>query len=266
MVNLPHISLNKIKQIRKLKQKKYRISSGQFICEGKRLFEEALNTRDLIISDLLISEEFPLASLDALLKQTSKSRQLNCYLVSPAVIKSLSDEITPSGILFTVEKKTIQPESLRDIEDHIIIYLENISEPGNLGAIMRNAAWFGIKTLILSPRSVDPTNPKSVRSSAGAIFSLDIFRDIEYGLIEDIFRKKNYRFVSTSAASGQSLNDWGTEAKYILFFGQEANGLSDEITNQSDIKLTIPRLGKIESLNLSVASGIIMYELTKKGQ
>jgi TrmH family RNA methyltransferase len=117
---------------------------------------------------------------------------------------------------------------------------------------------------MLSPGCVDPYNPKTVRASAGGIFDIDIYEDIHFEKLSAHFKDINYKFVAAVASSGIPLNEWKREPKNIIFFGQEASGLSTEIVDQADVCVSIESFGKQESLNLSVAAGIFMYACLKK--
>jgi TrmH family RNA methyltransferase len=162
-----------------------------------------------------------------------------------------------------VEKDPKNEDLLLTLEDKLLLYLDRISEPGNLGSILRSASWFGVKSILLSPECVDPWNPKAVRASAGSIFKLNIFTDLKFIFLKDRFKKKGYQFISTVVFDGLPLNEWKIGKKTIIFLGQEASGLSKEILKHVDGHINIPGAGNVESLNLSVATGIILYEATK---
>ena len=257
------LSSNKLKQIRKLKQKKYRNQYDCYLCEGLRLFDAAINKSDLEIRELVISENFLNSGQGDLAFEKSKNKGIAVFITNESTMKSISEDISPPGIVFTVEKMSKNQIPLENIEDNIILYLERISEPGNLGSIIRSAGWFGIKSIMLSPECVDPWNPKSVRASAGAIFGTTMYTDINYLLLKEVFSRKEFQFIATVVSGGTPINKWRIGPKNMLLFGSEADGLSNKIANDADIKLNIPAIGNVESLNLSVAASIIMYEITK---
>ncbi len=259
------LSSNKLKQLRKLKQKKYRKQTNYILGEGLRLFEAALNASRIAIKELLISENFRKSNQGKFVLDVAEKRNIAVFITDESKMKAISEDVTPPGILFVVEKKTTNQISLLDIEDNIILYLEKISEPGNLGTIIRSACWFGVDTIILSPECVDPWNPKSVRASAGAIFETNIYTDVNFLWLKNNFKKKKYQFIATVVSDGIPLHQWSIDLKSILFLGQEASGLSKEIIKHADVHINIPGYGNVESLNLSVAVGIILYETTRAG-
>jgi len=227
------------------------------------LFDAALNTSDLEIRDLILSESFLKTTRGALVLDKAEKRGFTVLSTDDTKMKSISEEVTPPGIIFIVEKNPATQISLLDLEENIMLYLERISEPGNLGTILRSACWFGVKNMFLSPESVDPWNPKSVRASAGAIFESNIYTDVKFHDLIEHFKKKKYQFVATVVADGIPISQWQRETKYILFLGEEAEGLSKEILKHADVHINIPGFGAVESLNLSVAASIILYETTR---
>jgi TrmH family RNA methyltransferase len=263
MLTLPNLSLNKQKQIRKLKQKKFRRITQSFICEGFRLFETAINTPGLQINELLLEQNILDTPQGKLSMTQAQKRKIPVYSVEENTMREISEDMSSPGILFTVEKQTKDKNFLKDVDDRLLLYLDRVSEPGNIGTIMRSAVWFGLDKILLSPGCVDPFNSKSIRASAGAIFGIEIILDIDFEWIKNHLRKKKYHFTATVISNGIPLDRWKMKSKNIIFFGQEADGLSKEILDNADTHLQIPPLGNIDSLNLSVATGIVLYELSK---
>lgn len=261
----PKLSLHKIGQIRKLKQKKYRKSSESFICEGFRLFDAALQSEKIQITNLLIHEDIIKSKNAQWALDKCFEKKISVFIIDKKSLKSLSDEMHSQGLLFTVKMQLSPASTLQSIDNRICVYLDRISDPGNLGTILRTAAWFGFNEIILSPECVDPFNEKSVRASAGAIFEVDIFTDIKFDWLDEHFRKiKNYQFIATGVSNSSALTNLKIAPKSIIFFGQEAAGLSRNIRDSADKLLSIPQIGNIESLNLAVACGIIMYEVSRQ--
>ena len=144
----------------------------------------------------------------------------------------------------------------------MIVCLENISDPGNVGTIIRNCDWFGIKDIILSNTCADVYNPKTIRSSVGSLFHANIF--FSSNLINDlnILKNKGYKILSATLG-GKSVFNYKTGEKTIIILGNEANGISKNILSFSDDFITIPKIGNAESLNVANASAVILGELTK---
>ena len=243
MENLPPLSLSKQKSIRKLRQKKYRQSENAFIGEGFRLFDAASKSPQTAIIDIILSSTLAgCKQAEGVIKE-AKKRNIPVFSASDKLVQALSDEVTPSVLIFTIKK------------------LPMTADPGNMGAIIRSAAWFGVNDVVLSPGCVDPFNSKSVRATAGAVFETRIYPDIGFDWLYRQFKDKKYAFIATVAGDGKSPNQWHIKGKSLIFFGQEASGLSAQILEAADLWLTIPGSGKIESLNLSVAAGVILYEV-----
>lgn len=260
------LSKIKTKTLNKLKLKKYRYSTKTYLCEGWRLFSAAslsnpINILEVILNDSFINNINYHEVLDFCLK-----RKIPVSTCADKEFKTLSDEKSPSGLMFVMPLNYFQNSDVKKIADSHCIYLQNITDPGNLGTIIRSAAWFGIETILLSPESVDPFNPKVVRASAGGIFGIKIYLDILLDTIAKFGLNNDYDCVGTSVDNGIQLSNWKVADKNIIFFGNEANGLTNSATELLNKKITVSGTGKLESLNLSVAAGIIFYHLFQEIQ
>ena len=178
----------------------------------------------------------------------------DCIYVSKKVFASISDVNTPQGILAVI-KKCSSKEEISYNED-IILVLDAIADPGNLGTILRTADSVNLKQIILSQNCADPYNPKVVRSTMGAIFRLNIIES--KNIIETLkeIKKNKYKIVVTSLQTNESIYEIDYNKKAIII-GNEANGAANE-------KIKIPMLGKTESLNAAVATGVILYEYVRR--
>jgi TrmH family RNA methyltransferase len=261
MIEIPPLSQNKLKHIRKLKQKKYRVDEKYFFCEGFRLFAAAMQAQAQI-SEIVLSQEILQKKMVRQIIRFAAKHNILLYKCTPNQFKTLSEEKTPAGILFLVRSIFFTSDELADITDPAIVYLEKIAEPGNLGAIIRSAVWFGVKSILLSPGCVDSTNPKAVRASAGALFSCKIYQDISIDMAVTQFRQRDYIFTAAALENSVPISEWSPAGKDILCFGAEATGLTKEVLNQCDHIVTIPGHGDVESLNLAVSAGIFLYKLT----
>jgi TrmH family RNA methyltransferase len=217
----------------------------------------------LIIREIIISESFKNTKQGDKVRENAGKRGIDIYLADDSQMKAISEEVAPPGIVFITEKKQNSHSLLENLQDKIILYLDKISDPGNFGTILRSACWFGVNTILLSPESVDPWNSKSVRASAGAIFEVNIITDLNFNHLQQYFRPLGYQFIATVVSDGLPLDRWNIGSKSIIFLGQEAGGLSKEIVKHADVHINVPGYGNVESLNLSVATGIILYEATK---
>lgn len=248
-----------IKHIRKLKEKKYRNQCREYIIEGIKLVKEAIaermNIKTIVICDGCDAE----SNFDQ--KLLYEIAKLNCLAVPEKIFKELTDVENPQGILAVIERKEVKQEI--DYEQDIIVLLDNIQDPGNLGTILRTVDSVGINQILVSKGTTDAFSSKVIRSSMGAIFRLNIIEC--KNLVETIeqIKEKNYKVIATSLESKKSIYDISYQ-KSAIIIGNEANGVEKEVLDQVDITTKIPMLGKTESLNASVATGIVLYEYVRQ--
>jgi TrmH family RNA methyltransferase len=260
------LSANRQKFLQKLYQKKYRYQYKTYICEGYKPLETAIAQKNSFLREIVITKSVLQGKYGDKIKKISSDRAINLYLCDQRIMNKLSDEQTPSNILFTVNMNIPDQASLNHCSANNIVSLEKVSDPGNLGTIIRTAVWFGINSIILGPNCVDPYNPKTVRSSAGAIFYPQIFTDTDLKYVVERFKTKGYHTVATVLKNGEDLKEWKKSEKNIIFFGSESTGISDRLLGHIDTKITIPGSNQIESLNVSVAAGIVFYHLLNSGE
>ena len=248
-----------IKNIRRLKDKKYRDIAKQYIVEGVKLIEEAIE-EDAKIDKIVVCEE---CIKDSTLEQKLlyEIAKYDCIYVSEKIFGLLTDVTTPQGILAVINKEC--NEDSIDYEQDMIVILDGIQDPGNLGTILRTIDSVGLNQIIVSSNTADAYNPKVVRSTMGAIFRVKVIES--KNLIETIknIKKHKFKIVATSLQTENSIYEIEYNKK-ALVIGNEANGVSDEILEASDIKAKIPMLGKTESLNASVATSVILYEYVRQ--
>lgn len=248
-----------IKNIKKLKDKKYRDETDTYIIEGIKIIAEAIEEK-AVIQKIVICEEC-LQSETIEQKVMYEIAKRDCIYVNKKVFDYITTVVAPQGILAVVEKGNMH--SKINYNEDIILALDGIQDPGNLGTILRTADSANLKQIIVSKDTADVYNPKVVRSTMGAIFRVKV---IESQNIIDTLReiKKNkFKVVATSLGATENIYDLDYKKKAIVL-GNEANGVSKEIIDISDSKVIIPMLGKTESLNVSVAAGVILYEYVRK--
>ena len=236
------IDNSKIKDLKKLHNKKYRDKKGLFLVEGKHLVLEAYKTGYL--KELLL-EENELLPLDVM-----------TYYMTNNVKNYLSELETPTNVIGVCNKK----EGI--INGNKIVYLDCIQDPGNLGTIIRSCVAFNIDTLILSRDCVDLYNSKVIRASQGLIFHLNIvIADInEFG---PKLKDNGYKIYGTKVTHGKSLKTIEKVSKFVIIMGNEGNGISELSSELCDEFIYIDMNEKCESLNVGVATSIILYELDK---
>lgn len=249
-----------IKEIIKLqKSAKHRRKEETFIVEGKKMYEEA-KTLDLI-KKAYVSENY---YKEAIMEKQDYFDGVSYEIISEQVLKEISDTVTPQGIIATVKMQKYQLTTFFRGERIKLLFLENLQDPGNLGTIMRTAEGAGMTGLILSKGCVDFYNPKTVRSTMGSLFRIPFVYVNDF---EETLQIAKEQKITLYAAHLQGKNDYDKEywnLKSGILIGNEANGLSDKVSALADVKVKIPMCGKLESLNASVAAGILMYELFRQ--
>ncbi|RYY02140.1 MAG: RNA methyltransferase [Gammaproteobacteria bacterium] len=239
----------KLDDIKKLQQKKYREEFGHFLVEGEHLVLE-LQKAAQQIPELNNSELFVTAAYEHW-DSTFKTQ-----LITEKQMTQIADTKTPQGILAVVP---FLSTPISSTENERAIYLHEVQDPGNLGTILRTLAWFGNFRLLLSPNSVDPYNPKVVRSSMGAIFHVPMELDVSLDLL-----KNRYKKIACLDMNGKSLSDASFKEFDCYLFGNEARGVPREnLTDLNAQAFTIQGSGKIESLNLATAVNMCAYELAR---
>ena len=253
-----------VKKVRKLKEKKFRDLENAYLIEGIKLVKEAMAENAKIKQIIMCEDYTDNVELD---KDTLyEIAKYNVAYVTRNILNFITEVKTPQGIIAVVEKKNKKLEdttALVDFSQDIILALDDIQDPGNLGTILRTADSANLKQILLSKNSADPYNPKVVRSTMGAIFRVNI---IEVENLKDELKKaqaNGFKVMVTSLDTQNSIYDTDYYQKVIVI-GNEANGVSKEIQEMADEKVKIPMLGKTESLNASVATGIMLYEYVRR--
>ncbi|MDD3453465.1 MAG: RNA methyltransferase [Bacilli bacterium] len=237
------IENKKIKEIKKLNIKKYRDQSGLFLIEGQHLIEEA---KKASLLQTLILE-----------KEEKNNNDIETMYVTKEIIKYISELDNPSNIL-GICKKIKENEILGDK----ILILDEIQDPGNLGTIIRSAVAFNIDTIILGENTVDLYNSKTIRSSQGMLFHINIIRRNIKNIINQL-KQENYIILGTKVTNGKNIKTIEKTKKFAIIMGNEGNGVSNDILNNCDDYLYIKMNKTCESLNVAVATSIILYELDK---
>ena len=227
----------KVVHASKLKTKNGIKEFHEFLIEGHKALQ-------LAIKSGLVKEVFTTKELEI-------SKEIPQYLVNEQIIDKISFSLNPEGVVAVCQTlDNIKPQKMDKV-----VYLDNVSDPGNMGTIIRTALALNYDAVILSEGCVSIYNPKVVAASKGAIFSIPL-------LVGDLKDYKKERVVITSTLNDQSisLDDIKKPEKFILVLGNEAHGISEEVIKQSDIFVKIP-IQNIDSLNVSIAGGILMYYL-----
>ena len=231
-------SNEKITNIKKLQNKKYRDQENLFIVEGEHLVKEAFSLSRL---ELLIVEENYDIDID-----------IPKMIVSSRVMKYLSELETPTHYLGVVKKNNNNFIGKR------IIALDGVQDPGNLGTIIRSSVAFNFDTILLSKDCVDTYNSKVLRATQGMILKVNIIR---CDLCEVLSKLDNYKIYGTSVVNGKNIKDVKEKNNIVVVMGNEGTGVTNEVQELCNDFIYIPMNKNCESLNVAVASSIIMHEL-----
>jgi TrmH family RNA methyltransferase len=247
----------KMKHILQLnRSSKERKSSGEFVVEGKKMFIEAPKNW---IRGIYVSESF-------LFKEEHKQllKEMSYEVVLDEVFHKISDTMTPQGILCILSKPEYQMEDLGNHKDNLILVLEDLQDPGNLGTILRTAEGAGVNGIILTYKSVDVFNPKVIRATMGSIYRVP-FIYVE-NIKEELqtLQKNEYKVFAADLEGAMDYDKVSYQGKTIFLVGNEGNGLKKETSKLADVKIKIPMLGKVESLNAAMATGLLIYEALKQ--
>jgi TrmH family RNA methyltransferase len=257
------------KKFKSLTLKKYREKESLFLMEGQRYIDTAIKNRVRFVAILFDNETWNL-SIDSDLKR-HYLEVAQVYILSEGLFKELSQTEQSQGIIGVLhipenQNLTHHFENARESQNldsnKNIIMLDRIQDPGNLGTIIRTADAAGIDTILLVKGTVDPYNPKVVRSTAGSILYVKLIEVDDSIETIEILKSNGYRVVVTALENAKDYNDVSSYGeKNCLVIGNEANGVSEHFIQSSDSRVKIPIIGQAESLNASVAAGIMMYKL-----
>lgn len=233
---------------KKLLQKKYRDSERKYLVEGIKLVREAL-CRNQKIAYIIVRDDCVDKFFDILC-------QSEYYVVTEKTMETLSDTVTNQGILAVVEK----PENyIRSPRSNALI-LERVQDPANVGAILRTAAAAGYNDVYMV-ECADPYSPKSIRAGMSSQFCLNLFEGAQKEVLPVV---KESCILICADMDGENVFSSAVERRHALLLGNEGMGVSDELRSACDKVLSIPMANNMESLNVSVSAGILMYLLTNK--
>ncbi len=260
------LSNAEIKQLSDLKERLGRREQGKFLIEGKRAIEEALSG-ETDIKAIVVNLSANSSKFSEILG-VAEERSIQVEEVPATKFSKLSATETSQGIIAVADIRTFSSDGLaatvRSKKKSLVLLLDRISDPGNLGTILRSAAWFGVDAVLIAEGSVDIYNPKVVRSAMAAIAGLDVIQEVQ--LIEQITKLKSFGFivVASSQSGKTNYSQYVFPRKTSLVLGSEANGIDKKILALCDESVCIPRVGKMESLNVGVASSIILSEIVRQ--
>lgn len=250
------LTKNELKYYSSLLKKKFREEEKKFLVEGKKLVVEALNSK-YRCEIIIVTNEF--VGSEAGYVNSLRKKDIRIVQVTNAEFEKIADTVNPQGITAAFK----MGEEVDFSAGNIILALEDVSDPGNVGTILRNCDWFGVNAVILSETCADVFNPKTIRASMGSLFHLSI--KISSKFLDDINRFAGYGYkIFTAHLNGQNIYDLTFPEKFVIVFANEANGPSNELLNVSDKLINIPKFGKAESLNVANSSAVILSEIKRQ--
>lgn len=239
---MSELSKNKIKWIRSLQEKKFREAEEKFVVEGEKMVLEALELIPERVELIVHLHEFDPGEV-ACEKLSCTAREL----------KQISSFQTPNKMLAVLRKERSIIKT-----DGLVLALDGIQDPGNMGTIIRTADWFGVETILCSTDTVDCYNPKVIQASMGSIYRVKVhYTDLK------TFISDTKKPIYGALLNGKNVYETQLATDGILLMGNEGKGIRPELINCISVPLTIPRFGQAESLNVSTATAILLSEFKK---
>jgi TrmH family RNA methyltransferase len=251
----PHIA--RVKALIGSKGAKERREQGLFVAEGVQCAREALTSANGPELKILYATENGLSKISEF-----DLNAVEIVEVSDAVLKAMSDTVSPQGLISLCYKPEDNFSELATSGSSTFIYLHEIQDPGNAGTILRTADAMGISAVITSPDSVDMFSPKVVRSTAGSLWHIPVYEGVSFDRVDKQFAGIQKFLLSSHAKT--SILDLTIPGDCIAIFGNEARGVDASALGATVTEVTIPMAGRAESLNLSAAASIVMFTLSSK--
>lgn len=251
IVNITSTSNETIKYFISLNDKKTRMNAKRFIVEGYHLVNEASKTN--LLEAIISTDE----------KELKKINNVKRYLVNDAIINKIATTKNPQNILGIVKMLDHNITNLLPIikgNKTKLIMLDDVNDPGNLGTIIRTAAGLGYDGIIMSPNTVDLYNEKVIRSTQGVMFKIPIIKANLQEVIK-MLKKEKVFCIGTALTNAKDVKHITKKDKFAICLGNEAKGISKEVLDNMDENVRIAMNNDVESLNVSIAAGIIMYEM-----
>ena len=250
MLEIESKNNNLFKEIKKKKKKKHRIKSNKYLIEGLRFVEEAIKSK-VSIDSIIFTESFKEKNPDLFLKINENIKLIQ---MNETLLKQLCSTENPQGIVGVIN---MQNKELKSGE--LVVLVDKVQDPGNMGTIIRTAHAAGAAGIVMTKGTVDIYNDKTLRSTMGSIFYIPIVEDNSLDFVKSL-KKEGYKLVVSSLQGKNNFFEENLQGKVMIAVGNEGNGVSDEVYDIADIKVKIPMPGEAESLNVAVATSIMIYE------
>ncbi len=245
----------KVKAARKLARRSFRAEQRLFLAEGWKSLEAALNVPGCVV-EVFVTQA-------ALEQHEGLLHGLTVHLVDERAMGSLADSVTPQGIVALCRFVDRPLASLLDRSTGCVVVCADVRDPGNAGTIIRTADAFGVAGVVLAGNSVDPYNPKTVRATVGSLWHVPIVVEPDPVRALSELRAAGYRILATDGNGEVEIQEAGLTDSHAWLFGNEAWGLPAELAALADARVRIPMAGRAESLNLSTAAAVALWESTR---
>jgi len=254
------ITKSEIRLLRSLTRKKVRDQQNKFVVEGWRALRDALNSDfhvDLVGFTHRCVESPDLRTII----NDIDSRGIQRRQLTELEMNQVTDTVHAQGVVAIVQQRSRTLDEVLTKEPSLVVFADRVSDPGNLGTIVRTCDWFGVDAIILSEGCVDLYNEKVVRSTSGSIFHIPVIEHADAKGVVSRLKALNYKILVTSGDAKTSYEDMRYGERNVIIVGNEAAGVRDDINRLADGSVCIPRRGNAESLNVGVACGIILSHL-----
>lgn len=256
----------RLRLVRKLQTRKGRNTEGRFAAEGINLLREAAGA-GLDIDFILVSEDFDGGDMRDFLTEAADSRDIMICTLPAALFDGLTDAEHGAGVITVIRTPSQDVSMLGRIpEDTNILVLDRIQDPGNMGTMIRTAVAAGYGMVLAVKGTADVYSPKVLRATAGMVFRMPCVYVADAAELKDVLRSHHRRIVVTDPAGGIPYYDADLGSGIALVIGNEGNGVSGEVMDIADVRVTLPMRGEIESLNAAVSAAILMYEAVRGEQ
>jgi TrmH family RNA methyltransferase len=240
---------------RALRRKEGRATAGQFLLEGWRALTAALAADASIVSVAVRTDELERPELDAL-----KKGGIPLGTLSERELARISATEHSQGVVARVRMPQHDLAKLFNTGDRLVLALDAVGDPGNLGTLIRTADWFGVAGVLLGHGCVDPFNEKVVRATAGSLFHVPFVDNLDLPAVLCDARSAEFQITVADTGGVTAMSDWRPAKRNVIVLGSEAHGVSAGIRDGADLVVAIPRFGSAESLNVGVAAGILLAQ------
>lgn len=254
------LSLNERKYLHSLSQKKIRHAERKFLLEGWRALREALNSPSAI-EMVVVQPRYLLDPDYQKIISEIRARRIPLKEGSELEFRKIADTVHSQGVVALVRQQEHRLDEPAFKRGSLLLALDAVADPGNLGTVLRSAAWFGVDGVLLGKGSVELYNEKVVRSTVGALFHMPVVEGVELEQVLPSLKQEGFLIVAASGAAPTVYTEMPVRSKIVIVLGSEAHGVGKGILKEAEMVVKIPRYGNAESLNLGVACGILLAHI-----